>query len=131
MQGREASGHQDGGAKREQLQHSFTGRLGGSLVQSWQYVTQHSEHVEHSVLGRSRLGDHSLAMRGCLACSRVWNQVRARTSHNRDNCMLACLPKLGLLVGGEGEEGGEVVGGLRKLPSGRWLHSQQDGDAAE
>ena len=45
--------------------------------------------------------------------------------------MLACLPKLGLVVGGKGEEGGEVVGGLRKLPSGRWLHSQQDGDAAE
>ena len=70
-------------------------------------------------------------MCGCQSCCRVWNQVWVGTPYDRYHCMLACLAKLGLVVGGEGEEGGEVVGGLRKLPSGRWLHPQKDRNAAE
>ena len=38
---------------------------------------------------------------------------------------MARLPQLGLGVGGEGEEGGEGVLGLRHRPTGRRLHAQQ------
>ena len=72
-----------------------------------------------------------MAMSSSLSSGRVRNQVRVGASDDRDNCMLTSLAELGLLMGGEGEQGGEVVRGLRQFPGSSWLNSQKNRDAAK